>query len=69
MFAWCRDTRQRQDMLLSNQRHQNEKMGIDDFNEFSLLVPPLDDDPFASVFATDVAAMEVAPDDEEASGS
>jgi hypothetical protein len=31
-------------------------------------VPPLDDDPFASLSATDLAAMEAAPDgDEEAS--
>jgi hypothetical protein len=57
MFAWCRDTHQRQDVLLSNQRHQNEKLGID---EFSLPVPPIDDDPFASLSATDLAAMEAA---------
>jgi hypothetical protein len=49
MFAWCRDTRQRQDVLLSNQKCQNEKMGIDEFDEFSLSMPPLDDDPFASL--------------------
>jgi hypothetical protein len=46
MFAWCCDTRQCQDVLLSNQRRQNEKLGID---EFPLLVPPLDDDPFTSL--------------------
>jgi hypothetical protein len=46
MFDWWRDTHQCQDVLLSNQRRQNEKMGID---EFSLHVPPLDDDPFASL--------------------
>jgi hypothetical protein len=70
MFAWCHDTRQRQDVLLSNQRHQNEKLGIDEFDEFPLLVSPLDDDPFASLSTADLAAMEAAPDgDEEASGS
>jgi hypothetical protein len=52
-------------MLLSNQRRQNEKMGID---EFSLPVPPLDDDPFATLSAADIAAMEAAPDADEASG-
>jgi hypothetical protein len=57
-------------VLLSNQRHQNEKLGIDEFDEFPLLVPPLDDDPFASLSTADLAAMEAAPDgDEEASGS
>jgi hypothetical protein len=66
MFAWCCDTRQCQDMLLSNQRHQNLKMGID---EFPLPVPLLDDDPFASLSATDIAAMEAAPDFDEASSS
>jgi hypothetical protein len=45
-------------MLLSNQRRQNKKMGID---EFSLPVPPLDDDPFATLSAADIAAMEAAP--------
>jgi hypothetical protein len=33
-------------------------MGI---NEFSLLVPPLDDDSFASLSIADIAAMEAAP--------
>jgi hypothetical protein len=71
MFAWCCDTRQCQDVLLSNQRRQNEKLGID---EFPLLVPPLDDDPFASLSlslsAVDLVAMESSPDgDEETSGS
>jgi hypothetical protein len=68
MFAWHRDARQCQDVLLSNQRNQKEKMGIDEFDEFSLLVPPLDDDPFASLSNTDIAAMEAAPDDDEAFG-
>jgi hypothetical protein len=63
MFAWCRDTRQHQDMLLSNQRHQNEKMGLDEFDEFPLPVPPLDDDPFASLSSVDLAAMEATDDD------
>jgi hypothetical protein len=62
MFAWCRDTRQRQDVLLRNQRHQNEKLGID---KCPLLVPPLDDDPFTSLSAADLAAMEAADDDAE----
>jgi hypothetical protein len=65
MFAWCLDTHQRQDVLLSNQRHQNEKMGIDEFDKFSLPVPPLDDDPFASLSAADIAAMEAAIDDDD----
>jgi hypothetical protein len=65
MFSWCRDTRQRQDMLLSNQRHQNEKMDID---EFPLPVPPLDDDPFASLSGGDIVAMVAIPDD-DADGS
>jgi hypothetical protein len=56
MFAWCCDTRQRQDMLLSNQRCQNEKMDIDEFDKFPSPVPPLDDEPFASLFAADIAA-------------
>jgi hypothetical protein len=63
MFAWCRDTRQLQDVLLSNQRRQNEKMGIDKFDEFPLLVPPLDDNPFASLSVDDIVAMEANPDD------
>jgi hypothetical protein len=62
MFAWCRDTRQRQDVLLSNQRRQNEKLGI---NEFSLPVPPFDDDPLASLSTADIAAMVASPDDDE----
>jgi hypothetical protein len=40
-------------------------MGID---EFSLPVPPLDDDPFATLSAADIAAMEATPDADEASG-
>jgi hypothetical protein len=39
-------------------------MGIDEFDEFSLPVPLLDDDPFASLSTTDIAAMDVAPDDD-----
>jgi hypothetical protein len=65
MFAWCRDTRQRQDVLLSNQRRQNEKLGIDEFDEFPLPMPPLDDDPFTSLSAVDLATMEATPDDDE----
>jgi hypothetical protein len=70
MFAWCRDTRQCQYVLLSNQRRQNEKMGIDEFDEFPLLVPPLDDDPFASHSAVDLIGMEATADNaEDGSGS
>jgi hypothetical protein len=63
-FAWCCDTRQRQDVLLSNQRCQNENMGIDEFDEFPLSVPLLDDDPFASLSVVDITAMEATPDDD-----
>jgi hypothetical protein len=76
MFSWCCDTHQCQDVLLSNQKQQNEKLGIDEFDEFPLLVPPLDDDPFASLSLSlslsvvNLAAMEASPiGDEEASGS
>jgi hypothetical protein len=70
MFAWCRDTCQRQDVLLSNQRCQNEKMGIDEFHEFPSLMPPLNDDSFASLSIIDITAMEASPDDDaEGSGS
>jgi hypothetical protein len=54
MFAWCHDTRQCQDVTLSNQRHLSEKMGIDEFDEFTLPVPPFDDDPFASLSTMDL---------------
>jgi hypothetical protein len=57
-------------VLLSNQRRQNEKLGIDEFDEFPLPVPPLDDDPFTSLSTADLAAMEASPiGDEETSGS
>jgi hypothetical protein len=65
MFAWCRDIHRCQDVILSNQRCLSEKMGIDEFDEFPLLVPPLDDDPFASLSAMDLAAMEADDDDAE----
>jgi hypothetical protein len=52
-------------VLLSNQRRENEKLGINKFNEFSLPVPPLDDDPFASLSATDIIATEAAINDTE----
>jgi hypothetical protein len=61
MFAWYRDTRQCQDVLLSNQRRQNKKMSI---SEFPLPVPPLDDDPFASLSTADTAIMEATTDDD-----
>jgi hypothetical protein len=64
MFVWCRDIRQRQDVLLSNQRHQNKKMGIDEFDEFPSPVPPLDDNPFESLSTADITAMEASPDDD-----
>jgi hypothetical protein len=35
-------------------------MGIDEFNEFPLLVPHLVDDPFASLSTADLTTMEVA---------
>jgi hypothetical protein len=60
IFAWCRDTHQCQDVILSNQRRQNEHMGIDYFDVFPLPEPPLVDDPFTSLSATDLAAMEAA---------
>jgi hypothetical protein len=70
MFAWCRDTHQHQDMQLSKQRCQNKMLGIDEFDELPLPVPPLDDDPFSSLSAADIAAVEASPvGDEEASGS
>jgi hypothetical protein len=65
MFDWCHDTRQCQDVLLSNQKCQNEKMGIDKFDEFPLPMPPLDDDPFASLSIMDLVAMEAADDDDD----
>jgi hypothetical protein len=70
MFAWCRDTHQHQDVLLSNQRCQNDKLGIDEFDEFLLPVPSPDDDPFASLFTADLVALEASlVGDEEASDS
>jgi hypothetical protein len=56
MFTWSWDTHQRQDVLLGNQRRQNEE-----FNEFHLPVPPLNDDPFASPSVIVLATMEAAP--------
>jgi hypothetical protein len=44
-------------------------MGIDDFDEFPLPHPPLDEDPFASLSAVDIAAMEAALDTSNASGN
>jgi hypothetical protein len=66
MFAWCRDTRQCQDVLLSNQRRQNEKPSI---NEFPLPVAPLDVDPFTSLSAVDLVAMEADINDTEGGSS
>jgi hypothetical protein len=44
-------------------------MGIDEFDEFPLPAPPLDDDLFASLSTTDIAAMEATPDADDVSGS
>jgi hypothetical protein len=45
-------------------------MGIDEFDKLCSPMPPLDDDPFASLSATNIAAMEATPnDDAEGSGS
>jgi hypothetical protein len=60
MFRMCRDTRQRQDILLSNQHLQNEKINIDEIDDFPLVEPPLDDDPFASLTLADLVAMGAA---------
>jgi hypothetical protein len=57
MFRMCQDTRQRQDILLSNQHLQNEKINIDEIDDFPFVEPPLDGDPFASLTLTDLAAM------------
>jgi hypothetical protein len=65
MFCMCRDTRQCQDVLLSNQRRQNEKLGLIDFNKFPLPEPHLDEDPFASLSATDLVAMETTITDKD----
>jgi hypothetical protein len=65
MFPLCCNTHQGQDMILSNQRCLSEKMGIDEFDEFPLPVLPLVDDPFASLSALDLTAMEATADDTE----
>jgi hypothetical protein len=36
-------------------------MYIDEFIEFPLPIPPLDEDPFASLSSADLAPMEAAP--------
>jgi hypothetical protein len=69
MFAWCCDTRQCQDVLISNQRCLADRMGVNEFDEFPLLVPPLDDDPFTSLSAADRTAMEANDDDTEGGSS
>jgi hypothetical protein len=61
MFHMCRGTPQRQDVLLSTQRRQNDKLGFDEFDKLPLPEPPLDEDPFASLSAADLAAMGGAP--------
>jgi hypothetical protein len=62
MFRVCRDTRQRQDVLLSNQHCQNEKLDID---EFPLPEPPIDEDPFVSLTPVKLATMGSAPDEDD----
>jgi hypothetical protein len=75
MFHMCRDTRQRQDILLSNQRHLHQKFKLEEFDEFPMVDPPLDDDPFASLTPTELAPMGVAApgplndDDDDDDGS
>jgi hypothetical protein len=64
MFCMCRDTRQHQDVLLSNQHRQNEKLSLDEFDEFPLPEPSLDEYPFASLSITDLAAMGDVPTDD-----
>jgi hypothetical protein len=49
MFHMCQDTRQCQDILLTIQHRQNEKLNIDESDEFPLVEPPLDEDLFASL--------------------
>jgi hypothetical protein len=45
-------------------------MGIDEFDKFPLPVPPLDDDPFSSLSAANIATMKAVPnDDADGSGS
>jgi hypothetical protein len=44
-------------------------MGIDEFDEFPLVVPPLDDDPFASLSIVDIVVVEAAPDADEGTSS
>jgi hypothetical protein len=40
-------------------------MGIDEFDDFPLPVPPLVDDPFTSLSTVDLVAMEADDDDTE----
>jgi hypothetical protein len=56
-------------VILSNQCHQNEHLGIDDFDEFPLPEPPLVDDPFTSLSDVDLTAMEATPDADDISSS
>jgi hypothetical protein len=55
------ETQQCQDVLLSNQCHQNEKLSIDEFDEFPLSKPPLDEDLFASLTLAELVAMMMLP--------
>jgi hypothetical protein len=54
------DMRQHQDVLISK-HHQNDKLGLNEFDEFPLHEPPLDEDPFAFISPTDLSAMGDAP--------
>jgi hypothetical protein len=51
-------------VLLSNQRCQNDKLGLDEFNEFPLPEPPLNEDPFAFLSPAESTSMGVAPNDD-----
>jgi hypothetical protein len=65
MFRMCQDTRGCQDVLLNNRRHQNDNLGLNEFDEFPLPEPPLDEDPFAFLSPTELASMGAAPGDDD----
>jgi hypothetical protein len=60
IFYMFQDTRQHQDVLISK-HHQNDKLGLNEFDEFPLHEPPLDEDPFSFISPTDLSAMGDAP--------
>jgi hypothetical protein len=51
-------------VLLSNQRRQNDKLGLNEFNEFPLPEPPLNEDPFAFPSPAESTSMGVAPNND-----